>query len=652
MHYSRLLVLLTCIALPARAERLPVEIFAQPALFNSMTLSRDGKFVAYTAEFENAERVFMRDIDKKSVMAMEMPSGATGLFGTVGAITWISNKRLLVSSFMGYVAMDRDGKDYTMLTGPARSYGVNKQDDQNIRAGRLLHVSSPTESDQVLLEEYDHVGYGGRVSAGGFVAGGLPNIIKMNTRTAHFTREEENPGDITGWMADRQGNIRGGIKFNGLKRQVMYRDSEKSPWRALKGFEGDAQETYPLGFSYDGTQLYVSKVAENGRYALYTYDLATEKLGEQILAHELYDIGPSNGGGAILAPDGRLIGVRYYTETARTYWTDPDYAAIQRQIDQAVPRSVNRIVSFSQDEQQLLVFANSARNPGSYYLFDRKNHTLAKFVDVMPWVKPEQMAETLPFKVKARDGLMLNGYLTAPAGREMKNLPMVVLVHGGPWARDAYGFDPQVQFLANRGYLVMQVNYRGSTGYGWDFYEKGFRMVGTAMQDDIEDATRFAIRKGMADPKRVGIMGASFGGYSTLMGLIRTPDLYRCGVNIAGVTEWASILRHGGSLSPTSYAFSVDRIGDPKKDAEALKAISPVYHVDKIQAPLLIVHGRDDAVVPYEQAKDLVAALDKAGKSYELIAKFNEPHGIYNYKNRIELYQRVEAFLAKHMPAE
>lgn len=169
------------------------------------------------------------------------------------------------------------------------------------------------------------------------------------------------------------------------------------------------------------------------------------------------------------------------------------------------------------------------------------------------------------------------------------------------------------------------------------------------MQDDIEDATRWAIKSGIADPQRIAIMGGSFGGYSTLMGLIRSPELYACGISIAGVTDWEGVLEHGQALVPTQIAFNIDRIGDP--ESEALKAISPVYHVDKIQDPLLIVHGRDDPVVPYNQAKKLTAALDKAGKSYELIAEFNEQHGIANYKNRIELYNSVEAFLTKHMPA-
>ncbi|MCF7688156.1 MAG: S9 family peptidase [Cephaloticoccus sp.] len=636
------------IALPVRAERLPVEVFANPPAFTDMRLSRDGKYVVYKAEFEDAERVFIREIDTKKVLAVEMPSAATNLYGRIGSMAWISSKRLLISTYMGYVAIDADGDDYTMLTGSARIYSMNRQDNQRIRSGSLVFSARDTESDKVLIEEYDQSVGDMRT---GYTKSPEPNVISLNTRSGTFMRELENPGGVVGWLADRQGILRLGVKVKGLKRYVIYREDEKAPWRILQGLGDDPLDADPLGFSYDGTEIYVAKISSDGHHAIYKYDLQNDKLGESILGHGLYDIGPSNYGGPISAPDGRLIGIHYYTEVARVFWLDPIYAGIQQQLDAAIPKSINRIISISNDEQHLLVFASTAQNPGTYYLFDRTNSTLGKFVDVMPWVDPEKMAEMLPLKIKARDDLMLRGYLTVPPDKAMKNLPLVVLVHGGPWGRDTYGFDPQVQFLANRGYAVLQINYRGSTGYGLDFYKKGFRVVGTTMQDDIEDATRWAIAKGIADPKRVAIMGTSFGGYSTLMGLIRTPDLYCCGIDVAGVTNWPDIIKYGGAMNPTGFAFNVDRIGDPVKDADALRAISPVYHVDRIQAPLLIVHGHDDPVVPYDQAKELVAALDKAGKSYEMVAKFNEPHGIFNYKNRIDFYNRMEAFLTKHMPA-
>jgi dipeptidyl aminopeptidase/acylaminoacyl peptidase len=266
-----------------------------------------------------------------------------------------------------------------------------------------------------------------------------------------------------------------------------------------------------------------------------------------------------------------VVGIRYISDGPRSLWFDPGYDTLQASLDKVLPDTVNLIISRSRDEKRFLVLGFSDREPGIYYLVDLKGEqpSLTRLSERLAGFPAAAMVPMYPVKYPARDGLMLHGYLTVPPGREMKHLPLVVMVHGGPWSRDTYGFDPQVQFLANRGYAVMQINYRGSTGYGREFYEKGFRAVGTTVQDDIEDATRFAIRKGIADPKRIAIMGGSFGGYSTLMGLIRSPDLYCCGIDIAGVTDWAGIIKHGATLNPDSYAFSVDRIGDPQKTPRA-----------------------------------------------------------------------------------
>lgn len=642
--------LLPLAALTTAAERLPVEVFAQPAAFSRMTLAWDGKYVAYVTEYESEERVFIRNIDDpKEVLGVDAPKAGASLFGKINGISWISPQRLLIASYSGYLAIDRDGKDYTFLTGSARTYGVNRKDNQYITAGSVIRAFRTGNTDQVLLAEYDRPSGDSRT---GWVALRTPNVIKMNTRTAVFTREIENPGDIAGWLADRDGQVRVALKIKNDKRWVLYRSTEKAEWRELRGMGDNARTGDVLGFNGDGTRLYVTKLAANGRYAIHLYDPEQDETGDLLLGHEVYDISPANRASLIHATDGRLLGIRYATDLPRTLWLDEKLAAIQQTVDQVLPGALNYITGITDDEQLMLIISSSARNPGTYYLFDAQKNQLGKFVDACPWIDPATMAEMLPLRFKARDGLQLHGYLTVPPGKEMRQLPLVVIPHGGPWTRDHYGFDPQTQFLANRGYAVLKVNYRGSPGYGPEFYEKGFRQVGAGMQEDIEDAVRWVIGRGIADPKRIAIMGGSFGGYSALMGLIRTPDLYRCGINIAGVTNWNDIIKHSSEMSPESYAFNAQRIGDPKADREMLQSISPVNLVDKIQAPLLIVHGRDDPVVPYDQAAALMKALDRAGKPYETLVKYNEPHGINNYKNRIELYNRIEAFLAQHMPAD
>jgi dipeptidyl aminopeptidase/acylaminoacyl peptidase len=244
------------------------------------------------------------------------------------------------------------------------------------------------------------------------------------------------------------------------------------------------------------------------------------------------------------------------------------------------------------------------------------------------------MAKVFPISFKARDGLVINGYLTVPPKHQPEHLPLIVYPHGGPWTRDSWQFDELAQFLANRGYAVLQVNYRGSVGFGRSFFEKGRRQVGHGIQDDIADGARWAVQMGITDPNRMAIMGGSYGGYSALMGLIQTPELYRCGISLAGVTDWIGIVQNDRQLFPNAYGFIVQNVGDPTRDAAELRDISPISHVDKFQAPVLIVHGKDDPIVPYTQSTTLVDELQKQGKTYEFMARANEMHGLQNAKNR------------------
>jgi dipeptidyl aminopeptidase/acylaminoacyl peptidase len=315
-----------------------------------------------------------------------------------------------------------------------------------------------------------------------------------------------------------------------------------------------------------------------------------------------------------------------------------------------MPDTVNMLVGMSDDEKRLLWYSFSDQNPGEYSLLDLERRKLSLLATRMPWVKPAQMTPMLMVKYAARDGLVIHGYLTVPVGHERKSLPLVLLVHGGPWARDVWGYDPLVQLLANRGYAVLQMNYRGSIGYGEELYRKARRQIGREIQDDIEDAARWAIAAGVADPKRIAIMGASYGGYSTLFGLGRTPELYRCGISIAGVTDWPAFYEDSDIAEyKASKRYWREQLGDPVKDHYDLKSISPVNFADKITAPVLIIQGKEDQRVPQDQAKRMVAALTKAGRKPEslFIAKLGHTFG--DEKQRTEIYKAVTAFLEKNL---
>jgi dipeptidyl aminopeptidase/acylaminoacyl peptidase len=640
------------------AERLPIEDFAHQAAFVGMTLSPDGKTVAYVQNLKGAQEIVLRDLDTDKVVRIEMPASRVPWVPQSTRIGWANSRRLVFGlGDGGFSAVDCDGTRIVGLTGANREKGQRIEGE--IRSSGVLHFLRSDSDGAAMMTEYTAPAarYDGEWYAPDF-----PHVIRMNTRSGAWSRVEQNPGNVEGWLADSAGVIRVALESKGGIARTVYRESAKAPWAALPGMDWNDTVVRPLGLGADGTTLYVNRKSSAGRWAVYPYDLVRHTFGEAVIEHGLFDIIPNgwlaHANGVplqtlVFAPDrpGELLGVRFLTEFPRTVWFDAALEQVQGALDAALPRKINTVVSLSDDRQRMIVQSWSAGDPGTFYLFDAKTQKLAKLLDRMPWITAAKMAETTAVRFKARDGEAIQGYLTLPPGREGKNLPLMVLVHGGPQTRDVWGYDPDVQFLANRGYAVLQVNYRGSIGFGDAFLKLGRRQVGAATQQDITDGARWLIKQGIADAQRVGIMGGSFGGYSALMGLAQEPGLYRCGVSIAGVTDWVELIKTKAAMFPRSYGFNVGLVGDPVKDAAALREISPVHLADRMTAPLLLIHGRDDPAVPFPQAQAMVAALEKAARPPEFMSKYNEQHGLLNYGNRVEMYRRLDQFLQKHLPA-
>ncbi len=293
----------------------------------------------------------------------------------------------------------------------------------------------------------------------------------------------------------------------------------------------------------------------------------------------------------------------------------------------------------------------SDREPGAFHAFDLAKGKLSPLGRQRPWLRPEELAEMRPITFSSRDGLTLHGYLTLPRdGGAGGKPPLVVLPHGGPFARDHWGFDPEVQFLANRGYAVLQVNFRGSAGFGTEFMLAGFRQWGRKMQDDLTDGVKWAITGGMVDGERVGIYGASYGGYAALAGLCFSPELYRCGVSLCGVSDLRDLLRQDTrSQLELSREFDRQMLGDLKEDAEELKAYSPARNADRIRVPVLLAHGEDDRIVPIEQTEKIFRAIRKQAPDTQFIRKRSEGHGFRKRENILEFYVELERFLDRHL---
>jgi dipeptidyl aminopeptidase/acylaminoacyl peptidase len=327
----------------------------------------------------------------------------------------------------------------------------------------------------------------------------------------------------------------------------------------------------------------------------------------------------------------KVLTVAYFeTDKMQKHFLDTMMQQIDNKIKIQIPDYLFQITRKSKDETKLLVYANSDRYFGGYYLYDVKSGEFNKLADFMPWVKEENMAEMKPVSYQSRDGLTIQGYLTLPRGVKAENLPVVINPHGGPWARDSWGFNPEVQFLANRGYAVLQMNFRGSTGYGRKFWEASFKQWGRTMQDDITDGVKWLISQGIADSARIAIYGGSYGGYATLAGITLTPELYACAIDYVGVANMVTFMKTIPPYWEPMRLMFYEMVGDPVKDSLMLAEVSPVFLVDRIRSPLFVAQGANDPRVNINESNQIVDSLRKMGVTVEYMVKDNEGHGFYN----------------------
>jgi dipeptidyl aminopeptidase/acylaminoacyl peptidase len=472
----------------------------------------------------------------------------------------------------------------------------------------------------------------------------LHDVYRLNLTSGDLVKEVENPG-FAGWVADTKLVTRVGV---GLEPDgtlvVKVRDSADGDWRLLLTLPAeDALTSAPIAISPDGaTMLAMSSLdADTGR--LVRVDLGS---GAQAVIAEDPDADVS---GVRVHPDTREPQVVTWVKERTEYRVlDPaleaDVAAIR-----ALHRGDPDIIAHDHSDMVWLVAFTNDTGPIPYFLYDRQRREGRFLFDHRPELSQYELVPMEPFSFQARDGLTVHGYLTFPPGVGRKNLPMVLNVHGGPWARDVWGFDPEAQWLANRGYLCVQVNFRGSTGYGKAFVNAGDREWGNAMQNDLTDAVEFAIGQGWADRERVAIYGGSYGGYAALAGVTFTPDLYRCAVDIVGPSNLKTLIETIPPYWQPQIALFYQRVGNPDTDAEFLWSRSPLSRAASIKTPLLIAQGANDPRVKQAESEQIVAALRDAGIDYEYMLFPDEGHGFAKPENRLKFYAAAERFLARHL---
>ncbi|PFH10535.1 dipeptidyl aminopeptidase/acylaminoacyl peptidase [Collimonas sp. PA-H2] len=629
-----------------------VQSFFENSAFSSAQLSPNGRYVAMLVPAKGGYvRLGVMDVTQPTPKVLASFDDAD-----ISQFHWVNNDRLVFEAGdrsvgvgdqhqgSGLYAINRDGTEFRQLV--ERSFqllAVRSSTVHSILPANTFFCSSIYDSDDIYVCQFD-INYSGvknkKIQAA--------NLLRLNTKTGHYTTVER-PGVTTGWGIDRKGEVRAATTIDGDMESVFYRGSSQEKWRKLAEFNAyDGTGFAPSFLGPDGA-LYVTSRNGTDKISLYRYDLKKNSIDpEPLVSLKDYDFS-----GSIVSNDKKILGVRFETDANDTKWFDPEMQAIQKAVNDLLPSTVNQIsVAYHPETPFVLIQSFSDAQPVVSFLYDSASKKLTILGNSMPQIKAEQMSTKDMVRYKARDGLEIPAYLTMPKGTERKNLPMVVLVHGGPYVRGgSWDWNREVQFLASRGYVVLEPEYRGSTGFGWKHFKAGWRQWGLAMQDDIADGTKWAIVQGIADPKRICIAGASYGGYATLMGLINDPSLYRCGFEWVGVTDIN--LMYDVNWNDTSneylkYGMPL-LVGDQEKDAAQLKATSPLTNATRIKQPLLLAYGGSDERVPLVHGTKFRDAVKATNPNVEWVEYPEEGHGWRLEKNNVDFWSRVEKFLDKNL---
>ncbi len=618
------------------AKRHAVRDFFRRPERTGFQLSPDGRHLSFLARHQGRLNVFVQAIDERGHPLGEARALTSESARDVGGYFWKGNDRVLfVKDFGGdenfhVLSVPIDGGEIVDLT----PY-------QRVRAGV---IDGLIDDDRCILLSHN------RRDASVF------DVVRVDVASGEETVIAENPGNILGWMTDHDGRLRVAVAGDGVNQTLMYRDDEADAFRPV--VTTDFRDTLsPLMFTFDNRKLYVASNRGRDRTAIFEFDPDTGLEGTLLYEHDEVDV-------ASLGHSRKrqvLTTVWYETDRIHGHHFDTFYANVFADLDARLPGGEASIIDVTLDESRMLVREKDDRATGAVWLYDVATRELTKIQDLTPWLAAEDMAPMRPIAYTSRDGLRVHGYLTLPVGHEFDAdadgnggqplLSLVVNPHGGPWARDHWGFNPEVQMLANHGYAVLQMNFRGSVGYGRAFWQASFGEWGRAMQHDIDDGVDWLIGKGVVDPKRIAIYGASYGGYAALAGVTFTPERYAAAVDYVGVSNLFTLLESVPPYWKPLLDMMYEQIGNPTTEAgrQALHDASPLFFADRIVTPLFVAQGANDPRVKQAESDQIVAALRSRGVEVQYMLKENEGHGFGNEENQYAFYEAMIAFLDTHL---
>ncbi|HEX4508394.1 MAG TPA: S9 family peptidase [Alphaproteobacteria bacterium] len=632
-----LAIALLWVALPsAHAEPVPVEVYGKLPSIESPRLSPDGQTMAFLSSVKGRRCLVIHKLDSQGPDA-----GRAVCPGNyeVRSFAWKNTDRLIVEVYTQgqshgdelrtqskLVALDLNGRNAVPLVEPANERAVDFGQD------RVIDMLSD-DPDHILIAAYR-------------TESDSPDVVKVTIETGHRRTIVPAQYRITNWKTDGAGQVRVGVAVDDGMIKVYYRDNDDSPFRLIRQVPAaDASKFAVLAIGREPGTLWVASTERTGYRAVYRYDVATDRLLDAYASVPGADID------SLVVDRGLPLGYGYTTDEPVMVYTDPSFRLDADQVAKALPQYRTTVVDSAADGRRLLVLAAGGNLPGSYFILTRAKSaaSLEPLGGIRPDIPAAALAPVNPIAYRARDGLTIHGYVTLPPGRSLSDktpIPFVVLPHGGPSTRDILGFDYLAQMIASRGYGVLQPNYRGSRGYGGDFEKAGFAQWGLKMQDDVTDGTQWLIDQKLADPRRICIVGWSYGGYTALMGAIKTPNLYRCAASMAGVTD---LRRRLDRANQSRFAdLNLPRFDS---DPAIIDANSPVLHADRIRIPVFLAHGRRDFTVSVADSEAMEDALRQAGKQVETLYFDDDDHYLFREEDRIAFLKALEGFLSANLGA-
>jgi dipeptidyl aminopeptidase/acylaminoacyl peptidase len=603
-----------------QVREIPVRDFFKTPEKSIFKISPDGKYISYLKPYKKKQNIFIKDLStgqERRVTSFED-------YSIRRDYAWTYNDQLVFSQDLNSF------KQFKMCALDLATMKIRTLLAQDKASMQLIMTKNRQQPDVITISmnKRDSANF---------------DIYRLNIRTSELKPYLINPGNITEWFPDADGKIRLAKVSDGVDETILYRPTDDAPFKPIikNNFRNSVE---PAMFTGEKNYFYALSNVGRDKSALVEINANNGKEEKVVYASNAADI--SDVGFSKYSH--KLESVSWEDAKKQTHFLDKKIERIYRELDAQLKGNKIKIIDRDSAERKFIISTYTDRDPGSYYLYEPDGKKLTKIGEINTAITPAELCAMQPISFKASDSTQINGYLTMPQVKSKTNLPVVVLPHGGPWRRDSWGYSSEVQFLANRGYAVFQVNYRGSTGYGKAFHSAGFKQVGGKMQQDITDGVKWLIARKIANPKKIAIMGGGFGGFSALYGISNHPELYNCAVVQYGLINFFNYIKDVPPFLKAQLKMRYEMVGNPETDADQFKAISPVFHTDKIKLPLLLFQGGRDPHANISELNEFVSKLQKRKVPVTYIYRENE-RNFFNEESRMQMYAEIEKFLDNNM---